>query len=402
MKIVSTKTWKRDTKVGTERAGIDGVAASLNTEAPGVITIGKNREGIDLLRRALDGAGPEEITRALDEVQADDVIATYTMSTDVVDRPGDRIHQTGWELDEYRTNPVLLFGHDSSKPPIGKALAVFVQRGSLRGSFKFTPESVNPFGAMIGRMVRGDFLRASSVGFLPIEYRVAEDRMTEDTPPWAPPIDFVRQKLLEHSAVPIPANPEALVDASSTRGLAESDVTMLREWAERMLAGDGGRVLRLDKSIVESIARAGTGRRVFVSITNKEDDAEISVEATCPECGYSGDIAEFTEPSSADDDKAADALSTAALVRALRRRGAGGVAREDAPSEPTTPAPEASFAPAPAVDPAASGAVETRDNGLTRWHPDFATPQEFQKWLGDRVKTETEAAMMKRSGRLPD
>src|SRR5438105_1903827 len=37
-----------------------------------------------------------------------------------IDRYGDSIDQKGWQLEAFRSNPVALWSHDSSSPPIGR------------------------------------------------------------------------------------------------------------------------------------------------------------------------------------------------------------------------------------------------------------------------------------------
>jgi HK97 family phage prohead protease len=149
----------------------------------------------------------------------------FVISTASVDREGDVIAVGGWELDRYKENPVVLWAHDYHTPPIGKALDVSVKDGVLVATDRFTPEDINPFGAMIYRMVKGGYLKATSVGFKPIEWTYNEDHRG---------YDFLRSELLEHSVVPVPANPEALVMASA----AGIDLRPMREWVARFLDHD--------------------------------------------------------------------------------------------------------------------------------------------------------------------
>jgi hypothetical protein len=73
-------------------------------------------------------------------------------------------------------------------------------------------------------LYRGGFLRATSVGFLPKEWREVTDPKRRGMMP----LDFVRQELLEYSLVPVPSNPRALLDAAK----AGLDVGLAKEWAE--------------------------------------------------------------------------------------------------------------------------------------------------------------------------
>lgn len=344
MKMLDFGSWK-SAFVNKDSAKLDGAAIAMppTSLAPSVVEIGAKRSGVDAVVKMLRDLGmtKRDAEKALDGVEAGDIVATYTMSTGVIDRPGDKIEQTGWDLTEYRSNPVMLFGHDANSPPIGKALGAAVVNGSLRGTFKFAPASVYEFGATIGRLVKGGFMPAGSVGFSPIDVRVAEDRMDPDDA-WQriqPPLDFIKSKLLEFSAVPIPANPEALVDA---RSVASEDVRVLRQWAERILSTDGDKVVILPRPVVERMAKIGQTSSLVFNVSESEvkladvPPIEISVEVsvgeqemeepsdegepvepteepsaegepvmsfdspttkpvhTCPSCGYSGEPSEFT------------------------------------------------------------------------------------------------------------
>jgi len=149
----------------------------------------------------------------------------FVISTASIDREGDIINPDGWDLENYKQNPVVLWAHDYWTPPIGKALDVSIKDGALVATDRFTPEDINPFGAMIYRMIKGGYLKATSVGFKPIEWTFNEEHRG---------YDFLRAELLEHSVVPVPANPEALVMASA----AGIDLRPMREWVARFLDHD--------------------------------------------------------------------------------------------------------------------------------------------------------------------
>jgi hypothetical protein len=89
---------------------------------------------------------------------------------------------------------------------------------------------------MIGQMYSKGFLNAVSVGFDPVKYAWVEDKDR----PWG--IDYIEQELLEYSCCPVPANPEALVDAKS----AGIDLDPLVDWIERTL--DGGLYIPKEKA----------------------------------------------------------------------------------------------------------------------------------------------------------
>jgi HK97 family phage prohead protease len=129
--------------------------------------------------------------------------ATFTASTASLDRDGDRINPSGWKLDAYKANPVVLWGHDHSSHPVGRAVEVAAIGDSLRVVIEFPPENVSPEGYRVGQLVEAGFLSAVSVGFLPLDY----------APNGQGGHDFESVELLEISIVTVPANPEALIAA---------------------------------------------------------------------------------------------------------------------------------------------------------------------------------------------
>ena len=59
--------------------------------------------------------------------------ASYIISTDEVDRMGEVVEQS-WDLKSYENNPIVLFGHDPSKPEnvLGKALSITTEKDGDR------------------------------------------------------------------------------------------------------------------------------------------------------------------------------------------------------------------------------------------------------------------------------
>ena len=156
---------------------------------------------------------------------------TFTISTGARDRDGDIIEQAGWELGDYRKNPVVLWAHDGSSPPIARAESVAVEGSKLVSVARFPTREEYAFADTVFQLYKGGFLNATSVGFQPEELELMEGEDPGDIG-----FRFLRQKLMEYSAVPVPSNPEALVVA---RG-AGIDVKPCAEWIERLLDEHGG------------------------------------------------------------------------------------------------------------------------------------------------------------------
>ena len=142
----------------------------------------------------------------------------FICSTGDVDRDNDVIDQSGWSLSAYRSNSVLLWAHDHSVLPIGKAVSIGVEGGKLVAVFEFAKHQM---AQEVFELYRGGFMRAVSAGFQPIEFVRNEARGG---------FDFVKQELLEVSAVPVPAQPRALIAA----GEAGISVKEIRRWRKTL------------------------------------------------------------------------------------------------------------------------------------------------------------------------
>lgn len=140
---------------------------------------------------------------------------SFIASTASQDRYGDVILADGWDLTNYKANPVLLFAHNWWGVPIGKAPRMHVANGMLMsGPVDFCGADVNELGPQCEAAVRQGFLNAVSVGFNPIEWSFTDDGVL-----------FKACELLELSVVPIPANADAVVQSKSAAG------AWLKSWA---------------------------------------------------------------------------------------------------------------------------------------------------------------------------
>jgi HK97 family phage prohead protease len=161
-------------------------------------------------------------------VSPDSEAVTFVISTADVDRAGDTIAVKGWDTTEFERNPVVLWAHDHRAMPVGKAARVYVDGNALKADVVFAPAEVNPLGPQVAAAVKGGFLSAVSVGFRPTKWQFNEDRPGQFGMPGA---DFEEQELEEFSVVPVPCNPNALLEGKA----AGVDLSFLRDWAEQTL-----------------------------------------------------------------------------------------------------------------------------------------------------------------------
>lgn len=131
---------------------------------------------------------------------------TFEISNDGLDRHGTILNPGGARTDNFESNPVVLFNHGrgpQGSMPIGRAPSVFTRDDSLFAEVRFDGD--DDFASEVERKVRNGFLNAASVGFEPIEQdtRVVDG---DEVPA------FEEWELVEFSIVPVPSNPDALVE----------------------------------------------------------------------------------------------------------------------------------------------------------------------------------------------
>ena len=191
-----------------------------------------------------------------------------TISTARRDRMNDTIAVDGWDLRAFKKNPVMLWAHNYRTPPIGRAAKTGLDETGkkLRSTAEFMPAEVNPFAETIYQMYLGKWMRAFSVGFVPKEWEWNEKEEG---------LDFTKQELLEYSAVPVPANSDALAGARS----AGIDLEPLVGWAEQVLdewTDDPAEpTLWIPKDLVENMLKEAAGDPLVISVPQMLESLKI-------------------------------------------------------------------------------------------------------------------------------
>lgn len=137
---------------------------------------------------------------------------TVIASDETPDRYGDVIRVEGWDLKHYKTNPIVLWGHDHNRP-IGTA-RVYKSAGRLMAAVKLAEAGTSSFIDFLRELVRQRIVRAVSVGFMPTR---SPDPIVDPDTGGLKGYEFNGQELLELSVVSVPANPAALALAKSFR-----------------------------------------------------------------------------------------------------------------------------------------------------------------------------------------
>jgi len=129
----------------------------------------------------------------------------FLASTSSIDRQGDSIDQSGWELKNFMGNPVILWAHRYDELPLGKVIQLSVTESGLEAEIVFADEESNPKAQQVKKLVDDGILNAVSVGFIPKERNGNV---------------ITRAELLEISIVPVPANQDALALAYKNMDIA--------------------------------------------------------------------------------------------------------------------------------------------------------------------------------------
>lgn len=266
--------------------------ATPEGEAPsGVITL-DGLDGFD------DNAGLVAV-QAGNDVKAEGAEGsrerTFTISTAAVDRHGDTINVSGWKLEAFRKGGAVLFGHSSFAPVAAPKKTWVAKREALKSKAAFAETD---FADEIFQLVDAGVLRSSSVGFRPLEMELSQERQESGEFFW--PLDFKKQELLEWSVVPVPANPEALIDA---KGMG-IELNQWCKWAEQALDGEGGAHVDLvvPRSAIE-LARKSIGAAKVHSVPAAPQPAQH--ETTEPAPAGKGDAADAdTSTAGASNDDA--------------------------------------------------------------------------------------------------
>lgn len=131
------------------------------------------------------------------------IVATEGKKADGLD-----LRMNGLNLDRFRANPVVMYGHDywgRESLPIGRAENIEIDGPNLMADTVFDPD--DEFAQRVEGKYRGGFLNAVSVGF-DIRGIDPETGVVEE---W---------EMIEYSAVPVPLDPDAVVESGRARALA--------------------------------------------------------------------------------------------------------------------------------------------------------------------------------------
>jgi phage head maturation protease len=185
--------------VATGRATLDEMAR-LGADAVAAIKTSRDIQQIRV--KAAEPIAKNEEARTI----------SYLVSDETPDRMGDVIRVRGWDLANYKRNPVVLWGHNANMPPIGRSGNVRRRYGPARltSDIEFAPKEAYEFADTIYQLANRGFLKATSVGFMPTATEDVDDNKRKKLGMGPYGQLYVGAELMEISVVAVPANPSAL------------------------------------------------------------------------------------------------------------------------------------------------------------------------------------------------
>lgn len=183
------------------------------------------------------------VSGAVKQVNVEGRRMTMVGTDETVDRDGDIIELKGWQLENYRKNPVFLWSHNYGSVPLARAEKVIRRREPACMEFHllYPTRGIHPFADMILELYGENIINASSVGFIPWEW----DDIKEDEK-LSPIIDpkvvkgtrrtwgrrYTKQELLELSGCAVPANPNALQNALKSKNFMDKPFEEVQRWLQ--------------------------------------------------------------------------------------------------------------------------------------------------------------------------
>jgi HK97 family phage prohead protease len=155
----------------------------------------------------------------------------FIASTDNVCRDRGIVETRGWDTAEFSKNPVFLWAHQADQIPLGRVVKTEVTPAGLVADVEFAGEAEkNDRAECVFRMFKAGFLSAVSVGFNVLEQRGPSAEERKAGAEWV----ATRTELLEISAVPVPADPDALAISRAIKDgtIREADARYMRSLAD--------------------------------------------------------------------------------------------------------------------------------------------------------------------------
>jgi hypothetical protein len=248
----------------------------------------KRYEDIEFIRKGIT-IDPEDI-----EISEGERAAVRLITTPRLDRDNEILIPSGAILEDFQDNPVSLYAHDYTGLPIGSDRWIKkVKEGLLAKTFY----ARHQFADDVYNCVKDKHLRASSVGFIPLESATPEDREKFEQLQELLLKDYAVSKdesgkakniysswiLLEHSDVPVPSNQYALnlavgknlLKIQSKRLIKDLEIEVIKDDREIEIEKDEKPYEFTEEEKAEIEFRVKAGKEVIKKL---REDKEVEVE----------------------------------------------------------------------------------------------------------------------------
>jgi HK97 family phage prohead protease len=201
----------------------------------------------------------------------------FILSDETPDRMNDVISAEGWDITNFKRNPIALWNH-SAMHPIGRWTNIRVDGGALRGHLELAPKGASSRIDEIRALIDAGILQAVSVGFRPLE---SKPRKSADGTVGGE--IYLRQELIETSLVSVPANPNALAVAKALHISSETQDLVFAKHGNRdtvkhrsLTAKHGDTSSRERKGSVMSLAQRIIDLQTYIGNKSAELDAHLA------------------------------------------------------------------------------------------------------------------------------
>lgn len=244
----------------------------------------------------------------------------HLVSTPHLDRQNDVVDQRGWDLENFRKNPVVFADHDYRLTSIiGKNLELSANRNGLRAKTEIHDVGL---GAAAWNLIVAGMIKGWSVGFRGKTFhsinegvktkcsvcKKSRDRILAGRDPsevWIWGKHFLEQELFEYSLAAIPANPNVVM-AALKKGLVDDATAPILFDPFR----DGGDGLAELVDGMERLVRDSDALKVAIERPVLDDEALDAIAADVTERVTAALATKTTVSITADDAAAVDSTST--------------------------------------------------------------------------------------------
>lgn len=222
----------------------------------------------ELLKEQLNEAKFAELS--VEEIEGKQV---FVATDETIDREGEIISIDGWDLANFKRNPILLWSHNPFEPMIGRANNIRMRSMGGKKKLTFEPEfhRKTELSQSIADLVEGGWMKTVSVGFRPFQKEGNK---------------YTKQEMLEISFVNIPANPEATQLAYSKGYSPETMTKLFGEEVEKATdttESDEVEEVITDTKPVQNPEETHTDSESLKSLAQRVSDLEVAVKAAKPE-----------------------------------------------------------------------------------------------------------------------